>query len=178
MNTQFKESFTKDLRKIRDKDLLNRAKAAIETVEQAQSLGEIPNLERLTQMERDTRNALVHLNETERDCVLQYLSLLIDQMAETLQEVWLFGSAARGDMWPDWSPMHSDIDLLLLTERPVPLELQESLVNETYPLFLKCGRQISPQFRTIAQFYVPADDKTSDFSQRVQGEGKLIYKSS
>ncbi len=26
MNTQFKESFTKDLRKIRDKDLLNRAK--------------------------------------------------------------------------------------------------------------------------------------------------------
>jgi hypothetical protein len=26
MNTQFKESFTKDLRKIGDKDLLNRAK--------------------------------------------------------------------------------------------------------------------------------------------------------
>ena len=47
MNTQFKESFTKDLRKIRDKDLLNRAKAAIESVEQAQSLGEIPDLERL-----------------------------------------------------------------------------------------------------------------------------------
>ena len=29
MNTQFKESFTKDLRKIRDKDLLNRAKTVI-----------------------------------------------------------------------------------------------------------------------------------------------------
>jgi len=47
MNTQFKESFTKDLRKIRDKDLLNRAKAVIETVEQTQSLGQIPSLERL-----------------------------------------------------------------------------------------------------------------------------------
>ena len=47
MNTQFKESFTKDLRKIRDQDLLNRAKAAIESVEQAQSLGEILDLERL-----------------------------------------------------------------------------------------------------------------------------------
>jgi len=47
MNTQFKESFNKDLRKIRDKDLLHHAKAIIETVEQAQSLGEIPNLERL-----------------------------------------------------------------------------------------------------------------------------------
>ena len=43
MNTQFKESFTKDLRKIRGKDLFKRAKAAIETVEQAQSLGEMPN---------------------------------------------------------------------------------------------------------------------------------------
>ncbi|MBC7263096.1 MAG: type II toxin-antitoxin system mRNA interferase toxin, RelE/StbE family [Chloroflexi bacterium] len=47
MNTQFRESFSKDLRKIRDKDLLNRVKAVIEAVEQAQGLGEIPNLERL-----------------------------------------------------------------------------------------------------------------------------------
>ena len=47
MNTQFKESFTKDLRKIRDKGLLNRAKMVIETVEQAQGLGEIRNLEQL-----------------------------------------------------------------------------------------------------------------------------------
>jgi mRNA interferase RelE/StbE len=47
MNTQFKESFTKDLRRVRNKDLLNRAKAVIETVEQAESLGQIPNLEQL-----------------------------------------------------------------------------------------------------------------------------------
>lgn len=47
MNTQFKNSFNKDLRKIRDKDLLYHAKAIIETVEHAQSLGEIPSLERL-----------------------------------------------------------------------------------------------------------------------------------
>lgn len=47
MNTQFKESFIKDLRKIKDKDLLYRVKAIIETVEQAQSLDEIPNLARL-----------------------------------------------------------------------------------------------------------------------------------
>ena len=47
MNTQFKESFTKDLRRVRDKGLLNRAKAVIETVEQAYSLSEISNLERL-----------------------------------------------------------------------------------------------------------------------------------
>lgn len=47
MNTQFKESFNKDLRRIRDKDLLNRTKAVILSVEQAKGLGDIPNLERL-----------------------------------------------------------------------------------------------------------------------------------
>jgi hypothetical protein len=29
----------------------------------------------------------------------------------------------------------------------VPEEVQEELVNGTYPLFLECGRQMSPQFR-------------------------------
>lgn len=47
MRTQFKRSFTKDLGKIRDKELPNRVKAVIEAVEQAKSLEEIPNLERL-----------------------------------------------------------------------------------------------------------------------------------
>ena len=32
----------------------------------------------------------------------------------------------------------------------VPEETQEELVNETYPLFLECGRQLSPQFRDEA----------------------------
>jgi mRNA interferase RelE/StbE len=47
MNTQFKESFAKDLRKIRDKDLLKRTKAVIETVEQVPSLEQIANIEPL-----------------------------------------------------------------------------------------------------------------------------------
>ncbi len=47
MNTQFKESFTHDLRRIRDRDLLNRVRAVIETVEQAPNLAEVPGLERL-----------------------------------------------------------------------------------------------------------------------------------
>lgn len=47
MKTQFKESFSRDLRKIREKELLNRAKAAIETIEGARNLSDVPNLERL-----------------------------------------------------------------------------------------------------------------------------------
>lgn len=47
MNTQFKASFSKDLRRIRDKDLLNRVRAVIEAVELANSLAEIQHLEPL-----------------------------------------------------------------------------------------------------------------------------------
>jgi hypothetical protein len=41
--------------------------------------------------------------------------------------------------------MHSDIDLLILTCEPIVPEVREKLVNDTYPLFLECGRQIGPQ---------------------------------
>lgn len=120
--------------------------------------------------------ALIHLNETERQCVLRYISLLREQLAENLLEVWLFGSAARGDMWSDRSPMHSDIDLLILTRESVPDERQEQLLNETYELFLECGRQISPHFKTHAQFISPEDERARQFAERVQAEGRLIDK--
>jgi len=52
MKTQFRESFAKDLRAIRDKTLLQRVKSIIGSVEQAESLGDIPNLERIKGWER------------------------------------------------------------------------------------------------------------------------------
>ncbi len=47
MNIRFRESFRKDLRKIKDKDLLTRVRTIIEAVEQASSLGEILHIEQL-----------------------------------------------------------------------------------------------------------------------------------
>ncbi len=47
MNLQFKASFTKDLRKIKDKELLRRIKESLELVEQAQNLQEIQHLKKL-----------------------------------------------------------------------------------------------------------------------------------
>jgi mRNA interferase RelE/StbE len=47
LNTQFKESFLKDLRAIKDRDLLARANEIIQTVEQAQTPQEIPTLKKL-----------------------------------------------------------------------------------------------------------------------------------
>lgn len=44
MKAQFKESFAKDLRRVRDKALLDRVRSAIEAVEQANTLADIPRL--------------------------------------------------------------------------------------------------------------------------------------
>jgi predicted nucleotidyltransferase len=90
------------------------------------------------------------LTELERDCIGRYCALLRERLGERLVAIRLFGSAARGEMWPGHSPMHSDIDLLVVTRGAISEETQDELVNETYPLFLECGRQLSPQFRDEA----------------------------
>src|SRR5205809_7508080 len=51
---------------------------------------------------------LVNLQEVERSCAERYLSLLGNTLGENLRVVWLFGSFARGDMWPAHMPMNSD----------------------------------------------------------------------
>ena len=47
MKVAFKSSFAKDLRKINNRQLKARIKAAIEQVEQAESLLELPNLKQI-----------------------------------------------------------------------------------------------------------------------------------
>jgi predicted nucleotidyltransferase len=104
----------------------------------------------------------------------RYVGVLRGRIAGSLREVWLFGSAARGDMWPDWHPSHSDIDLLVVTEDELGEELRDALLNETYPLFLAYGRQISPQWRTAAWMAAPPDQKAAAFVRTVRSEGVRI----
>lgn len=47
MKTAFRERFARDLKVVRDKRLLQRVKETIEAVEQADSLGDLPNLKKL-----------------------------------------------------------------------------------------------------------------------------------
>ena len=47
MKTSFHSSFAKDLRSIRDQNLLDRVAGLIQTVEQAETLRAIPNLKKL-----------------------------------------------------------------------------------------------------------------------------------
>ncbi len=119
---------------------------------------------------------LEHLNGTERDCLQRFLEVARGRLGAALVEVWLFGSAARGDMWPDWSPMHSDIDVLILTTVRAPKELCEALVDETYPLFLECGRQISPSVTTVEEFRDPPNERLREVYERVRLEGAVVYR--
>ena len=107
----------------------------------------------------------------EWDCLLRYRRALADRLGEDLVEVRLFGSAARGEMWPLGSPMHSDLDLLVLTRSPVPEALRDELVGETYPLFLECGRQLSPQFLLESRFRAPDTEVLRDLASAVARDG-------
>lgn len=118
---------------------------------------------------------LEHLEEIEQDCVRRFVSLLADRLAENLVEVRLFGSAARGDMWR-WLPISSDVDLLVLTQDPVNATMQDELVNATYPLYLECGRQIGPQWRTLDQWQNPQTDPEREFKRNVEAEGRELFK--
>jgi predicted nucleotidyltransferase len=118
---------------------------------------------------------LRHLTPVERDCLLRYRTILCERLGDGLERLVLFGSAARGDMWGSGSPMHSDIDLLVVTVEPVPEQLQEELVNETYPLYLECGRQIGPQFRTEAELRQPDGERAAVFAANVARDGIRVW---
>ncbi len=121
-------------------------------------------------------NSLDHLSARERDCLQRYFAVLSNHLGSNFIEVWLFGSAARGDMWPDWMPMHSDIDLLIITTSRPPAELSALLVDETYPFFLEAGRQISPSMATQEDFHRPPDARLREVYERVRAEGLVVYR--
>ena len=47
MNIRFRTSFTKDIRKIKSKQILRQVKTAIQAIELSQQLNEVPNLKKL-----------------------------------------------------------------------------------------------------------------------------------
>jgi predicted nucleotidyltransferase len=88
------------------------------------------------------------LTDLERRTLHAYVALLRERLGDDLLAVRVFGSAARGEAWWDGMPIRSDLDLLVLVAAPLPQETIDALVAATLPLFLECGRQLGPQFRT------------------------------
>jgi Nucleotidyltransferase domain len=117
------------------------------------------------------------LSAIELDCLGRFCALLQWRLSGRLLEVAMFGSAARGDMWPARSPMHSDIDLLVITRDAVPEREQEELLNETYPLYLECGRQLSPHFFSEQRLARPPDERARAFLRRVETDLVVVWPS-
>jgi predicted nucleotidyltransferase len=115
------------------------------------------------------------LNDLERSCLQRYLNLLVATIGSGLAEVVLFGSVARGESWPAGMPIRSDLDILVVTDSRVTDETVESLIDGTFPLFLECGRQIGPQFRTREDLGRPRDDRDATFLDHVRRDGIRLY---
>jgi predicted nucleotidyltransferase len=115
------------------------------------------------------------LDDRERDCLDRYCSVLDERLRERLVEVRMFGSAARGDMWGAHSPMNSDIDLLVMTRNDVTEPERDELLNETYPLYLECGRQLSPHFFSERRLAQPESERTSEFLARIGPESVTVW---
>jgi predicted nucleotidyltransferase len=118
---------------------------------------------------------MASLNDLERACLERYCGLLAERLGDDLTRIRIFGSAARGDMWPERSPMHSDIDLLVVVRRALGEPEAEELLNETYPLYLECGRQISPHFFTQARLAAPENGRTGAFLAAVAADGVDVW---
>ena len=122
----------------------------------------------------ETEDPFRHFTSSERSCLERFLDTLRSVLGSELLEVWLFGSFARGDMWGPRMPMNSDIDLLVVTAGDVMPDVRESLLNETYPLYLECGRQISTQFWSGAKFDRPTSEASVALKDRLVREGKRL----
>ncbi len=85
----------------------------------------------------------------------------------------VFGSVARGESWPRGMPIRSDLDLLVICDRLLSDAEVDELVHATMPLFLECGRQLGPQFRTRAGLAKP---ESAAFAENVEREGITVYR--
>ena len=122
-----------------------------------------------------TLAAMPSLNDSEHDCLRRYCALLEERLGDRLVAVRMFGSAARGDMWSATSAMRSDIDLLVITREEVPAEEQEVLLNDTYPLYLECGRQLSPHFFSERRISEPESEHTRAFLDRIEADAVAVW---
>ena len=115
------------------------------------------------------------LTSVERDCLDRYLDLLRTTLRDDLIGIWVFGSVARAESWPQGMPIRSDLDLLVVTASEGDSSIQQDLLDATYPLFLESGRQIGPQFLPAARVREPKDDRTASFLEQLGREAVPVW---
>lgn len=120
----------------------------------------------------------MNLSAVERNCLERYLRVLEEALGDELEEVWVFGSVARGESWPGGMRIRSDLDVLVATRAEVGAETEQALVDATYPLFLESGRQIAPTFWSRERLARPPDERARRFLENVRREAVPIRRRS
>ncbi len=113
------------------------------------------------------------LTETERSCLERYLELVAETLGQV--EVFVYGSVARGEPWPQGMPIRSDLDLMVVTPEPVPADLAGVLVDATMPFFLESGRQLGPVFKTRDELARPKSERQAEFLEQFRRDAIRIY---
>jgi predicted nucleotidyltransferase len=116
------------------------------------------------------------LSEAERSCLERYVDLLIERLGERLLEVSVYGSVARGEPWPQGMAIRSDLDLMVITSEPVPKGVADGLVDATMPLFLECGRQLGPVFKTADELAHPKSERAAEFFRQFRRDSVPLYR--
>ena len=115
------------------------------------------------------------LGEAERSCLDRYVDLLAETLGEQLLEVSVYGSVARDEPWPRGMPIRSDLDLMVITSEPVPRDVADALVDATMPLFLECGRQLGPVFKTGDELTHPKSERAAEFFRQFRRDAIVLY---
>jgi hypothetical protein len=115
------------------------------------------------------------LTASELSCLGRYVGLVDETLRDNLLEVIVFGSVARGESWPREMPIRSDLDVLVVTDAALEESVIQELVDATFPLFLECGRQIGPQFRTATQLRAD-NERARTFRANVARDGIRVYR--
>lgn len=88
----------------------------------------------------------LHLSEWEKKAIADATRMLKDRFP--VEEVILFGSKARGD-----DDKESDIDLLLLTTRPIHWKERKAIVHALFDLGLEYDVLFSIAVNTVHDWY-------------------------
>jgi hypothetical protein len=117
--------------------------------------------------------AVAGLNDAERACLARYCALLAERVrARRGVDVRVRG--ARGHVAARFADA--------LGRRPARRHARRGpgggpggLLNETYPLYLECGRQLSPHFFSRGRLAAPVDDRTREFLRELGADAVVVW---
>ena len=108
---------------------------------------------------------LGHLNRIEEEAITKLKTLLSQKLGNSLKNVLLYGSKARGDYDND-----SDIDILVVADG-VDYEMKDTIRDVVLDIQLEYSVPISAHIRSLDYFNTQQNNRLNLFIHNVEREG-------